>query len=394
MRGRLRIVLRGLAAALAGIVLIQAAAAGQAFDPDARDRGPRDRPRRDRPFLDDRPDFGPRGERPFRAPRRPPMPRGPARHAFAVSVALNAIDRAHYMVARIYIRRDDYKKAAKELTDVVENSPDDEAVSATHFNLAEIHRRRLHDPARAVAHYKQVQGELAERAAQAVLETYAEVGDFQKAAQELEARLAEAETPAQKVMLLNQMAQIHVHAGDSEKAIATYRRIPEVITYEEAAQLEKEWAQERPEERGDQDGPRHVHERIRELHEAGRHEEAERLEMELRRSRFRDDGKRFEGPGPEAIKREIMELREHGHHDEAHRLENKLADLTRPRPEAMRGRGSVKWVIERLKDQIEELRKAGRDEQAERVERRIRQLERLIERGRERPRGEERDDDR
>lgn len=210
---------------------------------------------------------------------------------------LNVVDRAIYSVAQILCEKGEYENAIKELAKVAAESPDERAKAGAHLAAGHICRYKVGDATKAIEEYRQVTGELADRALRAIVKCYEEMGQPDKAAQALEDRLAQASQPMDRVRLLNEIADVYRRSNNPDRAIETLRRVPQVITYEEAESLRRGGGR-----RGgrDFDPLDRVRQRIEELRAAGRKEEAEQAEKMLRemqeRMRDRDRDERGEPP--------------------------------------------------------------------------------------------------
>jgi tetratricopeptide (TPR) repeat protein len=168
-----------------------------------------------------------------------PMFNRPPDDMGVVGAPLNPRDAAHFDVARVLCKVEKFDEAIKELEKVVAGSPDKAAVSAAHFSIANLYRRHLGNADKAIEHYSKVEGDLQQRAFRAMMETFEELGEIERAGQFLEKRILLTEDKPCKVRLLNQLAQLYMRNEENEKAIDVLRRIPETITYEEAEKMEK-----------------------------------------------------------------------------------------------------------------------------------------------------------
>ncbi len=140
---------------------------------------------------------------------------------------------------------------------------------------------------------------------------------------------------------------------------------------------------------------------VAELARAGKHEEVERLEREMRELRVRlAEVSGREHPGRpeaveriEALERELVELREAGRHDAAERVERELQQLHR-RLDAGREEGrpevpaELQVQLDHLHAAMENLHAAGFHEPAEDLARQIEQIRREHGIGEPRPEGE------
>ncbi len=219
-----------------------------------------------------------------------------------IFVPLNPIDQAHYAVAELLLQSKRDPEAIRELRKVIAKSPDKPAVAATHLNLGRIYRDRIGDTAKALAEYKKVQGDLSKRALQEIVTLYVEMEDPAKAAEEMEAQLAKAKTPEEKVRLLNLIAEFHVRTDALDKAMATYGRIVNAISYEEAEKL-KPAPEEKPQSALGTEVRDWFYVRIRDLSRQGRREDARALQQRLllRMSQLRE-------PPPEERERGVIDF--------------------------------------------------------------------------------------
>jgi len=194
------------------------------------------------------------------------------KRVFAAVEQLNAVDRALFSIAEILYQKGEYGNAISELQKVIEQTPDERSKSAAHLVSGHIYRFNLAQPEKAIEEYKQVTGDLKPVAVENMIDCYMEAGKTKEAVAILEGRLNEAQTPAEKAEILFRMAGLYRQAGDLDSAIETYRRVPTVITYEQAmkAQRARFPALERIKELAEQ------------LRLQGRFEEAERLERTVK----------------------------------------------------------------------------------------------------------------
>ena len=153
-------------------------------------------------------------------------------------VGMNVVDEAQYSIAEIEIGRERYKEAIAELQRVVEKSPDENAVSAAGLSIGNVHREYLKDADASVEQYRQVKGDFADEARRAIVDTYRDAGDLEKAAAELEKLIAEVTDKREKVSLLREAANLYSESGNQDKAIAALRQIADTVSYEEAKQMQ------------------------------------------------------------------------------------------------------------------------------------------------------------
>ncbi len=156
-----------------------------------------------------------------------------------LEVDLNIRDEAHFKIARILCETDNYQDAVAELGKVIEKSPDKHAVSAAHFSIANLCRRHIGNTDKAIEHYAKVEGDLKDDAISALIDTFEELDEIDRAVEYLNGLIDKAEEKETKVHLLNRLARLYRGNGDDEQAIATLRRIPEIVSYEEAEKIDK-----------------------------------------------------------------------------------------------------------------------------------------------------------
>lgn len=186
---------------------------------------------------------------------------------------MNAVDQARFQIAALLVEQKKYEDAIGELFKTVEESPDENAVSAAHLTAGNIFRIYIKDIDKAVEQYREVKGKFRELAIKAIVDAYTEAGKPEEAIKEIEVLLANTQEPGQKIRLLNMEADVYRRSGKSDKAIEALRKITETITYDEAEALRKGWLDEEAQ-------LEKIEERIRDLRAAGRHEEADRLQKE------------------------------------------------------------------------------------------------------------------
>ena len=156
-----------------------------------------------------------------------------------LEVDLNVRDDAHFKIARILCKTNNYQDAVAELGKVVKESPDEHAVSAAHFSIANLCRRHLGNTDKAIEHYAKVEGNLKDDAISALIDTFKELDEIDRAVEYINGLIEKTEENEAKVHLLNRLASLYRGNGDDERAIATLRRIPETVSYEEAEKIDK-----------------------------------------------------------------------------------------------------------------------------------------------------------
>ncbi|MEW6355695.1 MAG: tetratricopeptide repeat protein [Planctomycetota bacterium] len=254
--------------------------------PEERERE-RDRPRRPEEGWE-RGRFMPQPEWDHHRPPKPPQEQDP----FADLGDLNVVDKAFYTVAQLLYEKGEYENAIKELSKVVDESPDERAKAGAHLVAGHIYRFKLQQTDQALAEYKQVTGDLADRAMKSMIQCYETMGQPDQAAKVLEDRLMQATQTQEKAFILNEVANIYRRAGNIDKAIETLRRIPQMITYDEAEAIRMDKGPGRP----DFFPMDKVRERIEELRAKGQFEDAERMEQKVREMQEKMRGGRPDKP--------------------------------------------------------------------------------------------------
>ncbi|NOZ19452.1 MAG: tetratricopeptide repeat protein [Planctomycetes bacterium] len=221
--------------------------------------------------------------------RQPPREQNP----FADLGELNVVDKAFYTVAELLYDKGEYENAIKELSKVVDESPDERAKAGAHLVAGHICRFKLQDTGRAIEEYKQVTGDLADRAMKSMIQCYEAMNQPDEAAKILEDRLTQTTQPQEKAFILNEMANIYRRAQNIDKAIEALRRIPQMITYQEAEALRlgRGAGEALPMDR--------IREHVERLRAEGRFEDAERLQKKVREMQEKLRGaKRRNPPAP------------------------------------------------------------------------------------------------
>lgn len=176
---------------------------------------------------------------------------GPGRELFGpdpkgfIRYPMNVIDASYFAIAEIEVGRGNHPEAVTELEKIIKNSPDTEAVAATHFNLAAIYRRYQKDPAKALGEYRKVTGWLKPRAVQEMIAILEETGEVEAAVTELNQIIDETENKHEKAGFLQLLADLYKRNGKEDEAVETLRRIPKMIDYREAT-TPREGLGERP----------------------------------------------------------------------------------------------------------------------------------------------------
>ena len=138
---------------------------------------------------------------------------------------MNGLESAQYSLADHALRRGDAKGAIALLTQVATTTSTPDVRSITHYNLAEIARRRLRDAAAARAHYAQVKGLLRHHAHSHSVGMLIETGKLDEAAKAAEATIAKANSKGARLALLHALARAYARYEMPDRAAAVYQRI-------------------------------------------------------------------------------------------------------------------------------------------------------------------------
>jgi len=157
---------------------------------------------------------------------------------------VNALESARYSAAELHLQLGDPKAAIAELTKVLAEAQNQVVSDLTHFNLAEVHRRRLNDTDSAVKHYRLVGGDLSDRARRFMVAMLAERGKPDEAAKLLEADIAAAKEKGEKLVLLHRLAALYCGSNLLENALAIYQRITKEFTPDDLKQMREAAAKE------------------------------------------------------------------------------------------------------------------------------------------------------
>ena len=120
-------------------------------------------------------------------------------------------------------------EAIDELKQIIEKSPDEDAIPSAHLSIGNILSKTKGDPDAALAEYKQVKGTLANYAGDAIAQIFRERQRPAEGAAILEELLAEAKGARTIALLLVTLSKLYQEAGSAEKALAALRRGEELI---------------------------------------------------------------------------------------------------------------------------------------------------------------------
>jgi len=179
-----------------------------------------------------------RGWRPGGALWAPGQKPGPP-HRLRHDRRLNVKDAAYYQIAEIHLAQRRGADAVAALERLVQKSPDPLAVSLTHLNLGDLYHKELAHPKKAIEAYKKVRGEFAPEAHRQLARMFEEVGQIDEAAQQLENIAEHAKDPVQKVVALQQLADLLRRNGREDEAVAALQRLIQAVDYDQAAKIAK-----------------------------------------------------------------------------------------------------------------------------------------------------------
>jgi len=143
---------------------------------------------------------------------------------------MNGLESAQYSVAEHTLRRGDVAGAIALLEKVAAATTSGELRDVTHYNLAEICRRRLRDAPKARAHYAKVAGTLRHLARRRELGLLIQVGQLKQAAALADRRIAAATSKGARLAMLHALARAWTRHGMADRAHAVYQRIAEEFT--------------------------------------------------------------------------------------------------------------------------------------------------------------------
>jgi len=228
---------------------------------------------------------------------------------------LNPVDDAHYSVAEIYLRKEQYADCLQRLRKVIESAGEEnETAWVTHLNMGNVERRRGAIQ-QAIEEYKRVKGRWAGYAQRRLLATMEESGLLDEAVAVLEANYARATDRGEQLAILKRIADIYARNGEDEKAIATYDRIASEFGRDEMdrlVQAANEYVVQRMDRAmeflraGQEDEiepiEQEIQQRIAALRAQGRDAEADAMQraQEAARRRLEQEYRKRRRPGPGA----------------------------------------------------------------------------------------------
>jgi tetratricopeptide (TPR) repeat protein len=148
---------------------------------------------------------------------------------------------AQFQLADLDLKADKVDDAIAKL-EGVRNAAEDEARSLAAFDLGMIQLRKKGDLAKAKEYFLQVGGELSARARRMVVEPLLAQGKPAEAVEELKGFLAKATDAPVKAAVIHEMIQVLADTGNAELLGAFLRKVPDLISEEEASAAAKEEA--------------------------------------------------------------------------------------------------------------------------------------------------------
>jgi len=128
----------------------------------------------------------------------------------------------------------EYDEAVSELRQIIEKSPDEDAVAAAHVSIGNIKRELIGDPAGAIEEYKQAGGFMAGYAADGLAAAYHDLDRDAEAVDAVRALIPGAKGLRTRAMLVITLSEIYEKCGRREKALAVLRNPPETADEENA----------------------------------------------------------------------------------------------------------------------------------------------------------------
>jgi hypothetical protein len=158
------------------------------------------------------------------------QPEGDVANSVLFRCRMDGLESARYSVAQLQLKRSDVQGCIASLTQVVDGTANAALRDLTHFNLAEIHRRRLLDAAGAQKHYRLIEGVLRHKAQQQMLDMLADAGKADEAEKLVEELLGKAKEKGARLALLHRFALTYRDHQMPERCLAVYQRITKEFT--------------------------------------------------------------------------------------------------------------------------------------------------------------------
>lgn len=193
---------------------------------------------------------------------------------FLIRPQMHVGQTARYEIAEMLMARGDIRNAIARLQEIAGAPKEDEVVWVTRFNIAELQYVGMNDVNQAVIEFGKVKGNL-EALAQRELLTILE-SDPDRQAQVvalLEKRAAETKDKGEQLATLMRLGRYYKKRKDADKAIDVFERVAREATPEVVAGIRRSIVEE----------VRTAGNRIRNLREQNRHQEANELRMKLQR---------------------------------------------------------------------------------------------------------------
>jgi SOS response regulatory protein OraA/RecX len=158
-----------------------------------------------------------------------------------VKVKMNPLDAAYHAMAEACFAAQKYVEAVDALKIMVEKSPDPDTKNVAHFNAAQVYRHGLKYNSHAAEEYLKVKGTLRDRALREMVEMYQQSNDAQLAVDTLTQLANSTQEVGDKVGILRALAYAYSRMGKHDEAIETLKKIPALITYEQAVEMKEHY---------------------------------------------------------------------------------------------------------------------------------------------------------
>ncbi len=152
---------------------------------------------------------------------------------------LNVLDEAYFFIAEIHVKDKKYDKAVEAFQRLLDNSPDKLAISLAHLNMAELYRSELGNKTQAIAEYKKVTGDYAADAQKRLAALFEELDQIDEAVATFETLIRTTGDKLQKVLALQELADMLFRNGRGEEAVAALVMLTKAVNYEEAKEITK-----------------------------------------------------------------------------------------------------------------------------------------------------------
>jgi len=159
---------------------------------------------------------------------------------FIPQVHVNPRDAARLAIAEIRHDRGEYQAAVEVLLQIIQDSPDEEAVAAAHFVAGRIYKENLLLPDKAAEQFLAVRGALAPEAIEQMVAMYDETGEPDQAFRLLRHAADSAEEPIDKAFYLGQLAGAFRRADKLEEALSVLEEVIATFSYDQAMEMKEQ----------------------------------------------------------------------------------------------------------------------------------------------------------